>query len=195
MNDHEIISHLSTPSRAMMTFADDLAQGSKWPVLDAGCGFGRNGVALALRGVSVVCVDHDLNRLRQLARFAPDCIDGLKRPGTQVGQLHPLCAELDHSRWPFPQNCFSAIICVHFVRIELFDLFGTSLVEGGHLFVETFGGHGQNYLDLPKAGELRDLLLDQFHLLFYQERAVGPPSHGAVSAKLLARKRNAIDGG
>jgi SAM-dependent methyltransferase len=193
MDNRELISHLSSPSKAMMTFADDLARNSGSPVLDAGCGFGRNAVALALRGLSVVCVDRDTDRLRKLVRFWPDCINRLKRPGFAVGQLHPLCAELDSSRWPFPQNCFSAIICVHFIRIELFDLFTTSLVPGGHLFVETFGGHGQNYLDLPKAGQLRDLLSDQFHLLFYRERAVGPPGHRAVSAKLLARKRNAID--
>jgi SAM-dependent methyltransferase len=157
MKKHDLISHLSSPSRSMMNFADELTQKSKWPALDAGCGFGRNAVALALRGLSVVCVDHDAERLRKLGRIAPDCINALKRPGFAVGQLHPICVRLDSLRWPFPENCFSAIICVHFIKIELFDLFRSSLVSGGHLFIETFGGHGRNYLDLPKAGQLRDL--------------------------------------
>jgi SAM-dependent methyltransferase len=174
----------------MMNFADELTQKSKWPALDAGCGFGRNAVALALRGLSVVCVDPDAERLRKLGRIAPDCINALKRPGFAVGQLHPICVRLDSLRWPFPENCFSAIICVHFIKIELFDLFRSSLVSGGHLFIETFGGHGRNYLDLPKAGQLRDLLSEHFHLPFYRERPVGPSGYGAVSAKLLAQKKN-----
>ena len=40
--------------------------------------------------------------------------------------------------------------------------------------VETFGGQGENYLDLPKAGELRDQISSQFTVLRYRERHVGP---------------------
>jgi SAM-dependent methyltransferase len=189
MKNDDLVSHLSSPSKSMMSFADELTRKPQWPALDAGCGFGRNAVALALRGLSVVCVDHDADRLRQLARIAPHCINDLKRPGSAVGQLHPICAELNSLRWPFPKNSFSAIICVHFIKIELLDLFRSSLVSGGHLFIETFGGHGQNYLDLPKAGQLHDLLSRHFNLPFYCERPVGPSGYGAVSAKLLAEKR------
>ena len=66
--------------------------------------------------------------------------------------------------------------------------FHSSLVSGGHLYIETFGGHGGNYLDLPKAGQLRDLLSRHFHLAVYREKPVGPPEAGAVSVKLLGRK-------
>jgi SAM-dependent methyltransferase len=190
MKKHDLISHLSSPSKPMMDFADELTQKPKWPALDAGCGFGRNAVALALRGLSVVCVDHDAERLCKLVSVAPQCIDVHKRPGFDVGRLYPICADLNCLQWPFAKNCFSTIICVHFIKIELLDLFRSSLVPGGHLFIETFGGQGQNYLDLPKAGQLRDLLSEHFYLPFYQESPVGPFCYGAVSAKLLAQKRN-----
>jgi SAM-dependent methyltransferase len=53
---------------------DELRSLSQWPVLDAGCGFGRNAVALALRGVSVVCIDRNAHRLGTLSRLAPGYI-------------------------------------------------------------------------------------------------------------------------
>jgi hypothetical protein len=52
MKRRNLISHLSSPSKSMMDFADELTQEPKSLALDAGCGFGRNAVALALRGLS-----------------------------------------------------------------------------------------------------------------------------------------------
>jgi hypothetical protein len=90
--------------------------------------------------------------------------------------------------WPFSGDQFSSIICAHFLN-ELIASFWSSLVAGGHLYIETFGGQGRNYLDLPQAGQLRDQLSPQFDLPFYQERKVGPAGNGAVAVRLLARKR------
>jgi hypothetical protein len=105
-----------------------------------------------------------------------------------MGQLYPLLTNLNQSQWPFSQNCFGAIICVHFLDTDLFDACRSSLVTGGYLYIETFGGHGGNYVDLPKAGQLHDLLSRHFRLPFYRERAVGPVGCGAVSVKLLGQK-------
>lgn len=185
----ESFSQLFPPSKTLMSFANELSQFQKWPVLDAGCGDGRNAVALALRGKSVVCVDRDIDRLRVLSTTAPGYFASIKPPMSAVGQLYPICADLDQLNWPFSMGKFSAITCVHFLKIELLDLFWSALVVGGYLFIETFGGHGQNYLDLPKAGELHDLLSRQFDISFYRERKVGPIGYDAVSVKLLAQKR------
>jgi hypothetical protein len=46
-----------------------------------------------------------------------------------------------------------------------------------------------NYLQLPKAGELRSLLKEAFELEFYKERKVGPQKCGAVAVQLLARRK------
>jgi hypothetical protein len=44
----------------------------------------------------------------------------------------------------------------------LFPWFHSSLVPGGHLYIETVGGQGENYLELPAAGELHQLLSPLF---------------------------------
>jgi SAM-dependent methyltransferase len=180
-----IVAHPGPPSKVLIGALDDLTKLSQYPVLDAGCGFGRNAIAFASRGLSVVCVDHSRDRLKSLVRSeSKNCFD----PKHKEGRLYPVLAELKESQWPFSQNCFGAIICVHFLDINLFDVFHASLVPNGHLYIETFGGHGGNYLDLPKAGQLHDLLSRNFNLLFYREKMVGPLGFGAVSVKLLGKK-------
>jgi SAM-dependent methyltransferase len=182
------ISHLGSPSKVLIDVVDELSGLPQYPVLDVGCGFGRNAVALALRGLSVVCVDQDLGRLHTLVRLAPTYIAEYKQGEARAGQLYPLLAKLNCLQWPFAQKCFGAIICVHFLDVGLLDAVWASLVSGGRLYIETFGGHGKNHLDLPKAGQLRDLLSRHFNLAFYRERKVGPPNSDAVSVKLLGKK-------
>lgn len=159
------------------------------PILDAGCGYGRNAVAVAARGMSVVCADHDWERLQVLARFGSGHATDVIRPGDDSGKLHMLRVRLEPAFWPFGERCFSGIVCVHFLDIALFGAFRSSLVEGGFLYIETFGGHGENNLALPKAGELHGLLSPEFDLPFYRERKVGPVGYDAVAVKLCARKR------
>ena len=62
-------------------------------------------------------------------------------------------------------------------------------MPGGCLYIETFGNHGRNYFDLPKAGQIHDLLENRFHMVFYKERKAGPDGYDAVSAKVFARKK------
>jgi SAM-dependent methyltransferase len=184
------ISHLGPASKMLMSLVGELTVDSTSPLLDAGCGYGRNAVALASHGLSVVCADEKLERLNALARLAPTYLAALKQPSCEVGRLHPVLADLGPSRWPFRENCFAGIICVHFLDVELFEAFRSSLVAGGCLYIETFDGHGGNYLDLPKAGQLRDLLSKDFDLPFYREKKVGPAGYDAVTVRLFARKRS-----
>lgn len=165
---------------------------SNAPILDAGCGYGRNAIALAAQGMPVVCVDLEWKRLDVLARFGPMHAAGLKQPGCEPGQLHTMRARLEPSCWPFRENCFAGIVCVHFLDVGLFEAFRTSVIENGCLYIETFGGQGGNYRSLPKAGELHDLLSPDFELPFYRERKVGPAGYDAVVVKLFARKRSTV---
>jgi SAM-dependent methyltransferase len=152
----ETISHCGPPSKNLICFARELKSHSNLPLLDAGCGYGRNAAALASCGLSVVCVDKELERLNALVRFDPRHVADLRQRECEFGRLYPVLADLVPSQWPFCENCFSGIVCVHFLNVELFGAFRSSLVPGGYLYIETFGGHGGNYLDLPKAGRLRD---------------------------------------
>jgi SAM-dependent methyltransferase len=185
----EKFRHPGPPSKALIEVIDELTALSRYPMLDAGCGVGRNATALAARGLSIVCVDRNFDCLNSLIRSAAIQNTDLGRRELEGGRLHLVHADLKHYRWPFSQSCFGAIICVHFLDTNLFDAFRFSLVPNGYLYIETFGGHGGNYLDLPAAGQLRDLLSRSFQLGFYREKPVGPADSEAVSVKLLAKKR------
>jgi predicted RNA methylase len=109
---HLTMAHLGPPSKTLIGMAVELTSLSQYPVLDAGCGVGRNAVALASHGFSVVCVDHERDRLNSLIRVASLNNNALKRSVCELGRLYPVLADLKHSQWPFSQNCFGAIICV-----------------------------------------------------------------------------------
>lgn len=100
----------------------------------------------------------------------------------------PISIDLGLATWPFGANCFSAVVCVHFLDQALFACFHSALIAGGLLFVETVGGQGNNYLELPVAGSLHQQLSRFFTLNFYEERAVGPPAANRRAVKLLGKK-------
>lgn len=166
------------PSRLLMRWADNFAR--ERPVLDAGCGTGRNAIALAGRGFRIVCADKDRERLGRIESFAPDDLRG--------GSLMPVCTDLTAGRWPFGAGCFSAVVCVHFLDLALLPRIRASLCGRSHLYIETIGGQGENYRDLPPAGTLRSLLEPDFSFMFYEERRAGPERYGKRAVKLLARK-------
>jgi predicted RNA methylase len=53
------------PSTTLMKFLARITSSYGAPILDAPCGFGRNALALAVRGYDVVGVDRDIWRLNQ----------------------------------------------------------------------------------------------------------------------------------
>jgi SAM-dependent methyltransferase len=173
-------SPFSTTSPTRLLLRVGQAFSREFPVLDCGCGVGRNAIALAQLGLTAVCVDRDEQRLSNLVGTSPT--DWAR------GALVPICADLALPTWPFGISCFSAIVCVHYLDVALFPSFHSSLVPGGHLYIETVGGQGQNYLELPVAGELHERLSSSFILEVYQERPVGPAASNRRAVKLLARK-------
>lgn len=155
------------------------------PVLDVACGSGRNALILARLGCTVICVDRDLTSLQ--AHVVHLRRTELRKASTKLS-LHQL--DLAKDRWPFTAGVAGGIINVHFLLPELFPFFERSLSPGGYLLLETVPGCGGNYLELPKAGELRSAFERVFELEFYQERTVGPLGFDAVTVRLLAKKRS-----
>ncbi|SHN66200.1 class I SAM-dependent methyltransferase [Bradyrhizobium erythrophlei] len=151
------------------------------PILDAPCGFGRNALALASLGYDVIAVDNNVDRLKSVKASG-----ALQSSGS--GSIVTLCADLASDRLPFRKSSFSAILCIHYpVQKIIMDLCA-ALDEGGWLYIETFGGQGQNYLELPKLGEIPEAL-QGFELVLCKERPVGPPSYRAAVVQALAQKR------
>jgi SAM-dependent methyltransferase len=164
-----------------ITFSDDAK------VLDAPCGFGRNAIALAARGLSVVSADKDCGRLDSLKRSVAELISSKQ----SYPRIFPVCVDLSNNSWPFVESSFSAVVCVHYPAQEIIKNLKSSVREGGYIYIETFGGQGGNYLQLPKAGELRAALTG-YDLHFYKERSVGPTTSNSVVVVALAQKHSAV---
>jgi SAM-dependent methyltransferase len=176
-------------SKTLVRFADQLALFGNDPVIDAPSGYGRNAIALAARGCTVVAFDNDQKRLVALEQLKAAYVAERTSAGVSTGQIFTVCADLTAEGWPVAPSSVSAIICIHFAMIDLVPNFMSSLQVGGHIYVETFGGQGQNFRELPKAGQLRELLSRHVEFRYYKERKVGPTEFDSVSVTLFARRR------
>jgi tellurite methyltransferase len=174
------------PSTVMLRLLDGITFSENATVLDAPCGFGRNAIALASKGLVVFGADNDCGRLGSLKGAVAE----LKNSKQTHADIFPICADLNDNRWPFLESSFSAVVCVHYPAQEIIENLKASLREGGYIYIETFGGQGGNYLQLPKAGELRTALAG-YNLLYYKERTVGPMSFNSVVVVALAQKQPA----
>jgi hypothetical protein len=137
----------------------------------------------------VVAFDNDRKRLVALEQVKAAYIAERTSAGVSTGQIFTVCADLTAEGWPVAPSSVSAIICIHFAMIDLVPSFMSSLQVGGHIYVETFGGQGQNFRELPKAGQLRELLSRHVEFRYYKERKVGPTEFDSVSVALFAQRR------
>jgi SAM-dependent methyltransferase len=154
------------------------------PIVDVACGSGRNALFLAELGCDVFCLDRDLNQLGQILT------SGTVRPA--VAEKLRLCKlDLVNDPWPFEPQTVGGIINIHLTVAALFPCFGAALLPGGCLLVETVPAHGGNFLELPRARQLRSALEDAFDLEFYRERKAGPGNYDAVIVRLFAKRREA----
>jgi SAM-dependent methyltransferase len=177
------------PSRTLIKFAKQIAALDNGPVIDAPCGYGRNAVALAAQGCTVIAIDSDLRRLAALDQVKATYVAKQAASGVSPGRIETICADLTAEGWPVARSSVSAIICVHFAMIDLIPTFIASLQKGGYLYVETFGGQGQNFRELPRAKQLKQLLAAHMEFNYYRERKVGPSQVDSVTVTLLAKRR------
>jgi SAM-dependent methyltransferase len=165
----------------MMRFAQEIASSQDFPILDVPCGFGRNALALAVEGSSIIGLNKSLAGLQSLVTSAAK----LRTPAGSPLCILPVCADLSHEALPFAQSSFSAIMCIHYPVQQIIEFLKLLLRTGGHLYIETFGGHGENNLQLPRGGEIRSALCD-YEMLYYRERRIARSN--SVSVVSLARK-------
>lgn len=143
------------------------------PILDVGCGAGRNAIHLARLGGTVICLDRNSDLLRRLPR---------------AKRLVPLHMDVATEPWPFAQHQLGGIVSVHFLPPTLFQQFENSLSPGGCLLIETVPAHGGNFIELPNEGELRRALAEAFKFEFFKEKKAGPVGCGKVTVRLLAKR-------
>jgi SAM-dependent methyltransferase len=171
------------PTPLVRKFASQIAATAGAPILDVACGSGRNAIVLAELGCTVVCLDNDLRLIR---------VQRTELSNTHLKQafqrLKLQRLDLNKDPWPFAASSVGGIINVHFFLPTLLPLFEKSLMPGSYLLLETVPGCGGNYLQLPKAGEVKFALGRAYDFEFYRERRVGPFDYDAVTVQLLARR-------
>jgi SAM-dependent methyltransferase len=177
-----------SPSATLLKFAGELARPGKSMTLDLACGYGRNAIVLAAHGCDVICVDRDLARLRHLDATKAASLSQAPTYNVAAGRLTTLCADLSEALWPFTPNSFDTIINIHFLRLELIPCLLKTLRHDGYLYIESFGGQGRNYLELPRSGQLKAALSGQCAFKFHQEKAASQKHPEAVTIKALAQK-------
>ena len=160
-----------------MQFGEELGRNAKGPILDVACGYGRNAAYIASFGANVVCIDGDTAALDHIKTLP------------EAHRLTTMKLHLLDDPWPFVHESVGAIVNVHYYHPTLLDKFIQSLKSGGFLCLETIGGHGGNYHDLPPREYVRDQLAEWFDLRYYKENLACPEHSDAVSVKLFAIKR------
>ena len=152
------------------------------PILDAPCGYGRHALSLQELGCRITCVDISDTALKQLA-----CMNG-ESARTKQRYLELIKADLVSGDWPFDEAQFSGAVNVHFYESKLITNIAYSLASGGLLYVETIANKKGNFVQLPKAGEIQNLLADTFDFLLLKESHAGPTNSGKATVRMLARK-------
>ncbi|MGI9075201.1 MAG: class I SAM-dependent methyltransferase [Bryobacteraceae bacterium] len=158
-----------SPSLLVRRFGAEIVAAARGqPILDVACGGGRNALLLAHFGGHVICIDNDLSRLEsEIIRLG----DTIFEPA--LSRIELLSLDLMCDEWPFPSASVGGIVNVHFLNIALFPSFARSASPGSCLLLETVPGCGGNYLQLPKAGTLRQAFENFFDFEIYKERKVG----------------------
>lgn len=176
---------MQEPSRLLLNFldlfTDDSLPGS---VLDLAAGDGHNGIALAIRGVSVICCDKSAAVLREAEENAV-------RSGVSIKTWQ---VDLENEGVdPLPENAYGGIIVFRYLHRPLIPGIRKAIRRGGILVYETFTleqqrfGKPSNPNFLLKPGELNDWFKD-WEVFHYFEGIMPDPSRAI--AQIVCRKPN-----
>lgn len=141
--------------------------------LDVPAGSGRHAALLAAKGFYVVACDLDA-----------ECLGAAAYAKHGIARVR-LDADLP---LPFADERFDLVLVVQAPTLHLLDHLPVLVKRGGHLILQTFGAQGENWIALPRAGEVRAKLEPAMTAVRYLER----PAHAgadAVTVKGLFEKK------
>jgi len=144
--------------------------------VDAPSGYGRHASLLAEHGYDVIAMDTDEWALRYIHEVRLSENDKIACVVADCSADIPLA----------PDTIFIAVV-VHFISPALLQVLSRVIRTGGYLIYETYGGNGDNYVMLPRPGEIAAELHARFELIYYKEKEVGPKKE-AATVKCLAKR-------
>lgn len=157
------------PSAWVKRFA--LAIPKSGTVLDLACGSGRHSKLLVDLGYSVLAVDQDITKVKEL----------------EAPKLTPKCLNLEQESWPLLDMQFSGIVVTNYLYRPFIDYLPENLEKDGVLIYETFAdgnaefGKPSNPNFLLNPGEL--LSFAQRHslqVIAYEDIYVDEPKPARV---------------
>lgn len=173
----------SQPASLLLDHLDLLTEMDRsLPVLDLACGAGRNGLALARQGLSLVFADRSATALESVQQqlIESDLSARVWQVDLEQPQSNPL-ADL---------TC-SALICFRYLHRPLFPAIRKIVIPGGLVVYQTFTvdqsqfGRPHNPDYLLRAGELKHQFRD-WEQLHYFEGVLQDPSRAV--AQIVTRK-------
>lgn len=174
---------MQEPAQLLLSYMDLFTDGSlPGPVLDLAAGDGHNGIALAARGVSVICCDKSEAALKEAKEYAA-------RIGVTI-RIWPVDLEGEGNS-PLPENTYGGILVFRYLHRPLIPGIRKAIKGGGILMYETFTleqrrfgkPHNPNFLLTP--GELKEWFKD-WHVFHYFEGIKSDPDRAI--AQIVCRK-------
>lgn len=145
------------------------------PVLDVACGGGRHARLFADKGMEVVAVDRDAQRLPSGIRFVRADLE-------------------DGSPWPFAGQRFACVVVTNYLHRPLFPHLAASLDEGAVLIYETFMignerfGRPSNPEFLLRPGELLQAFAG-LHVAAFEQGRVERPKAAMIQRLCAVRDK------
>ena len=174
------------PAALLVEYADlfvtSLPPGPASPVLDLACGDGRNGIFLALKGLSVICCDRSQESIEAALALAA-------KNGTTIT---PWLVDLElPAQKPLPPDTYGGILVFRYLYRPLIPSIRRALRGSGILVYETFTveqrryGKPQNPDFLLRPGELHDWFGDWQVIHYFEGIMESPPR---AIAQIVCRK-------
>jgi len=166
-------THL-TPSAFIAKHAQLIASRITGPIADVACGSGRNLLPFLHSGQRIDCYD-----------ICPDCIDPyiVQACGQHLRWYE---TNLLNANFSLPPAEYSLVFLVHFYNARVVSQIVQTIKPGGLLVLETIDDRRSNYIELPQAGEIFQLITP-LRILSCVAKPAGPRSDRQV-IKLLAQR-------
>jgi tellurite methyltransferase len=163
------------PSTLLVRFSDFLPHDGI--AMDLACGYGRNTLHLARKGLTAIGIDRSMEALT------------VGREAAARQKLAASFVRADLTRFAFPSNAFSVVVCFKYRNYDLYPAIRAALRAGGLLIYETYTAEHRNCGCRPRDPahllERNELLqaFGDWEIIYYREVWAG---RGVAS--LVARK-------